>query len=540
MKENGIKIAALYCRLSLDDGNVGESMSIQSQKAILEKYAREMGKVAYAFYVDDGYSGTNFNRPDFQRMISDIEAGKIDTVITKDLSRLGRNYLESGAYIEVFFPQHHVRYIAVNDGVDSATNGGLDITPFKNILNEFYSRDISKKVKSGRHIRALEGKFMGTTAPFGYKKDPQDKNHLIIDETTAPTVRLIFSLALQGNGTNRIGKELYRRKLPKPSYYKQEFYARYGMGDDVDWYNWKQEVVTRILRNPIYKGGMYVHAYSKPTFKYKGRGYIRIADREVLEDVHEAIVSKEVWQAVQDVINRHSKVVPCSSNYQNIFRGLLKCPDCGQTLLIHTDNRNPDRDLLDKTYYQCMTYRKRGANFCTQHRISARDIESVIKADIDRHADKAMKNKEQFIQSVLHSMNESSVEQSGKIKVELGKLKERNAELDRMFIKLYEDYSEGILNETRFTMLSSHYEQEQKENAGKIDELQKQYKMKAVAETNAVQFTESLMQCGKMKQLDAAILNMLIDKIEVHNPVIVNGVKEQKLTVYYKFVGQID
>lgn len=163
MKGNGTKITALYCRLSQDDGNVGDSMSIQSQKAILEKYAREMGKAAYAFYVDDGYSGTNFQRPSFQRMIADIEDGKIDTVITKDLSRLGRNYLESGAYIEVFFPQRHVRYIAVNDGVDSEQSGGLDITPFKNILNEFYSRDISKKVKSGKHIRALEGKFMGTT-----------------------------------------------------------------------------------------------------------------------------------------------------------------------------------------------------------------------------------------------------------------------------------------------------------------------------------------------------------------------------------------
>lgn len=227
MKGNGAKITALYCRLSLDDGNVGDSMSIQSQKAILEKYAREIGKTAYSFYVDDGYSGTNFQRPSFQRMVADIEDGKIDTVITKDLSRLGRNYLESGAYIEVFFPQHHVRYIAVNDGVDSDQNGGLDITPFKNILNEFYSRDIAKKVKSGKHIRALEGKFMGTTAPFGYRKDPQDKNHLIVDEVTVPTIRQIYSLALEGYGTTRIGKILSERKFPKPSYYKQELFTQY-------------------------------------------------------------------------------------------------------------------------------------------------------------------------------------------------------------------------------------------------------------------------------------------------------------------------
>lgn len=540
MKGNGTKITALYCRLSQDDGNVGDSMSIQSQKAILEKFAREMGKVAYSFYVDDGYSGTNFQRPSFQRMIADIEDGKIDTVITKDLSRLGRNYLESGAYIEVFFPQHHVRYIAVNDGVDSEQSGGLDITPFKNILNEFYSRDISKKVKSGKHIRALEGKFMGTTAPFGYRKDPQDKNHLIVDEATAPTVRLIYSLALEGYGTNRIGKVLYERKIPKPSYYKQEFFSQHDSGSDDYWYDWKQEVITRILRNPVYKGGMYVHSTSKQTFKCKGRGYIRRAEREVLENVHEAVVTKEVWQTANDIIDRHTKVKPCTSGYENIFRGLLKCPDCGQTLLIHTDNRNPDRDLLDKTYYQCTTYRKKGANFCTAHRISAGDIENAIKTDIDRHAVKAMKDKEKFINNVLLSMNESSAERSERIKAEIEKLKKRNAELDQMYIRLYEDYSGGKLSEKKFTMMSAHYEQEQDANEEKLSELERQHKAKSVAVTNAEQFTESLAQCAGMKKLTATVLNTLIEKIEVHNPVMVNGVKEQKLTVYYKFVGQID
>ncbi len=540
MKGNGTKITALYCRLSQDDGNVGDSMSIQSQKAILEKYARDMGKAAYAFYVDDGYSGTNFQRPSFQRMIADIEDGKIDTVITKDLSRLGRNYLESGAYIEVFFPQRHVRYIAVNDGVDSEQSGGLDITPFKNILNEFYSRDISKKVKSGKHIRALEGKFMGTTAPFGYRKDPQDKNHLIVDEATAPTVRLIYSLALEGYGTNRIGKVLYERKIPKPSYYKQEFFSQHDSGSEDYWYDWKQEVITRILRNPVYKGGMYVHSTSKPTFKCRGRGYIRRADREVLEDMHEAVVTKEVWQTANDIIDRHTKVKPCTSGYENIFRGLLKCPDCGQTLLIHTDNRNPDRDLLDKTYYQCTTYRKKGANFCTAHRISAGDIENAIKADIDRHAVKAMKDKEKFINNVLLSMNESNAERSEKVKAEIEKLKKRNAELDQMYIRLYEDYSGGKLSEKKFTMMSAHYEQEQDANEEKLLELERQHKAKSAAVTNAEQFTESLAQCAGMKKLTATVLNTLIEKIEVHNPVMVNGEKEQKLTVYYKFVGQID
>ena len=333
---------------------------------------------------------------------------------------------------------------------------------------------------------------------------------------------------------------LYERKIPKPSYYKQEFFSQYDTGSDDYWYDWKQEVITRLLRNPVYKGGMYVHSTSKPTFKCKGRGYIQRADREILEDVHEAVVTKEVWQTVQDIIDRHTKVKPCTSGYENIFRGLLKCPDCGQTLLIHTDNRNPDRDLLDKTYYQCTTYRKKGANFCTAHRISAGDIESAIKADIDRHAIKAMKDKEKFINNVLLSMNESSAEHSEKVKAEIDKLKKRNAELDQMYIRLYEDYSSGKLSEKKFTMMSAHYEQEQDANEEKLSELERQHKAKSAAVTNAEQFTESLAQCAGMKKLTATVLNTLIEKIEVHNPVMVNGVKEQKLTVYYKFVGQID
>lgn len=539
MKENKTKITALYCRLSQDDGNVGESMSIQSQKAILEKYAKDMGNYLYEFYIDDGYSGTNFNRPSFQRMIADIEDGKIDTVITKDLSRLGRNYLESGAYIEVFFPQHGIRYIAVNDGVDSSLNGGMDITPFKNILNEFYSRDIAKKVKSGKHIRALDGKFMGTTAPFGLKKDPNDKNHLIIDETTAPTVRLLFKLALEGKGTNKIGKYLYENRIPKPSYYKQQYFGKFVTEED-EWYDWKQEVITRILRNPVYKGGMYVHSYSKQSFKSKGKGYIPKAQRQVIEDVHEPIISKELWQTVNDMIDRRTKVKPCKSGYDNVFRGLLKCPDCGSTMLIHTDGRNPDRDLLDKTYYQCTTYRKKGANFCTAHRISARDIESAVKADIEKHANKAIKNKEKFVTTVLQNLNQTNSKKSAKMKADMQKLKERNSELDDLYIRLYEDFSKGMISDRKFSLMSKHYEQEQAENEQIIVEMDKTVQDSLVALTNAEMFAESLQECAKIKKLTSELLNTLIEKIEVFNPVIIDGAKEQKLIIYYKFVGHIE
>ncbi|MDR2673166.1 MAG: recombinase family protein [Coriobacteriales bacterium] len=255
--------AALYCRLSMDDGNDGESMSIQGQKALLSKYAQDNGIADFEFYVDDGYSGTNFNRPSFRRMITDIEGGKVTAVITKDLSRLGRNYLESGAYIEVFFPKHNVRYIAVNDGVDSINAAGLDITPFKNILNEFYSRDIAKKVKTGKQVRAKAGKYMATTAAFGYQKDAADKNHLVIDERTAPTVRRVYELALQGMGNNRIKNVLRAERLPRPAYYKREDFGHHFIGDEERYYDWSKHIISGMLRNPIYKGCLWVATHSK-------------------------------------------------------------------------------------------------------------------------------------------------------------------------------------------------------------------------------------------------------------------------------------
>ncbi len=382
---------ALYARLSMDDGNVGESMSIGSQKAILKRKAEEMGIHSYKFYVDDGYSGTNFNRPSFQQMIADIEAGHVDCVITKDLSRFGRNYLESGAYIEVFFPNHHVRYIAVNDGVDSANSGEMDITPFKNILNEFYSRDISKKVKTGRYIRACQGKFMGAYAPFGYKKDPADKNHLIADEETAPTVRYIFQLALKGYGNNKIGKILYEEKIPKPAYYNQEVFGKFLIAED-DIYNWKQSTIIRILRNPLYKGYFWVQRYDRKYFKQQSKGYIPIKERVTIPSDHEAIVDEHTWNTVQEILDRHTKVKPCTSGYDNKFRGILKCADCGSNLTIHTDSRNPDRPLLEKTYYLCRIYRVRGAKFCSKHRISAGDLEELVLSDIQFHAGKVIKD----------------------------------------------------------------------------------------------------------------------------------------------------
>lgn len=529
----------LYARLSMDDGNVGESMSIQSQKAILERKAREMGIHRYKFYVDDGYSGTNFNRPSFQQMIADIEAGYVDCVITKDLSRLGRNYLESGAYIEVFFPQHHVRYVAVNDGVDSANSGEMDIAPFKNILNEFYSRDISKKVKSGRYVRASQGKFMGTYAPFGYKKDPADKNHLIIDEQTAPTVRYIFQLALKGYGNNKIGKILYAEKIPKPAYYKQEQFGKYLVNEE-DAYDWKQETIIRILRNPLYKGYFWVQKCDKKHFKQRGRGYIPIKERTIIPSSHEAIVDGHTWDTVQEILDRHTKVKPCTSGYDNKFRGILKCADCGNNLMIHTDGRNPDRPLLERTYYQCRIYRVKGTKFCSQHRISAGDLEELVLSDIQYHAGKVIKNREKFMRRVLGQMNTAAEYSQKNLQKKVGELEKKRRESDSKFIRLYEDLSKKLISEEQFRMLSAHFEQEKKEYTEEIEKLNTMAENLEDSTYKAEQLANEMAECAEIKELTTAIMNRLIEKIEVSEPTTTDGEKVQKIRIFYKFVGEIN
>ena len=528
---------ALYSRLSTDDGLDGESMSISSQKAILEAYARDHGLYPIVHYSDDGYTGTNFNRPAFQRMISDIEKGEIGCVITKDLSRLGRNYIESGGYIEVFFPKHNVRYISVNDGVDSTVSSGMDITPFKNILNEFYSRDISKKVKTGKAIRAKQGKFMGTTAPFGLQKDPNDKNHLIIDPMTAPTVKLIFDLALEGLGNNRIGHILYERKILKPASYKPEF-SKFLINED-DPYNWKKETISRILRNPVYKGGMWVQTCSKPSLKYPGRGYIPTSQREVLEDIHEAIVSKEQWQTVQEIMDKHNKVKPCTSGYDNIFRRLLVCPDCGQSLLVHTDGRNPKRPLDERTYYQYTTYRVYGKSRCSAHRISAKALNEAVLEDIRSHALLAMKDQELYVRQIVANLSVHTAKEREAMEQELSKLKGQSDSLNQQLIRLYDDLGRGVVSEKQFQALSTHYESQQSAYERKIDELETQLRPQHELMLNAERFVDEICQCNGVKALTGTILNRLVEKIEVFEPMNCNGKQHIKLKIHYKFIGKV-
>ena len=305
-KQVNQKITALYCRISLDDGGDNESMSISNQKIMLRDFAEKNGMFQYEYYVDDGYTGRNFNRPAFQRMIADIEAGKIGCVITKDLSRLGRNYIEAGSYIEIFFPKHNVRYIAITDGVDSLTRQEMDITPFKNILNDMYSRDISKKVLAGRMTRSRQGKFCGGQPPLGLMRDPEDRGHLILDPETAPVIRKIYDLALNGWGCMRIAKQLMEDKVPITR-------VKGNTACDVNYYAWGSARISHILRNPFYKGAHLVCRTHQKGIRSNTYDIIPREDWEIIEGCHEAIVTPEEWEQVQgggELMNPDSTRIP--------------------------------------------------------------------------------------------------------------------------------------------------------------------------------------------------------------------------------------
>ena len=420
-KLNNDKITALYCRLSKDDGTNNESMSISTQKTMLKDYAKRNGFLNCQFYVDDGYSGTNYDRPAFRQLIEDIQDGEVSTLITKDLSRLGRNYLETGTYIEVFFPNHNVRYIAINDGVDSIDNAQMDITPFRNIINEMYAKDTSRKIKSALHARRMQGKYMATTAPFGYQKDEKDHNHLVIDEVTAPVVELIFSIAEEGVGLHTICNRLRKAKVIKPSFYKKEMLAK---------------------------------------VEQKGK-------------------------------------------------------------------RN---NVLDKTFYCCTKYRKFGKGGCSSHTIEARTVHEVVLADIQNHAGQALTDRKAMVTEIAERLNLQLSADREQQKKELRQYKQRVSEIENLYAKLYEDLTRELLTEKRFQMLSARYDSEQEELTAKIKELEKSAIADKEQLSSIEQFAEQISGYAGITELNFKIINQLIEKILVSEPVEVDGQKIQRLT----------
>ena len=538
-KLNNDKITALYCRLSKDDGTNNESMSISTQKTMLKDYAKRNGFLNCQFYVDDGYSGTNYDRPAFRQLIEDIQDGEVSTLITKDLSRLGRNYLETGTYIEVFFPNHNVRYIAINDGVDSIDNAQMDITPFRNIINEMYAKDTSRKIKSALHARRMQGKYMATTAPFGYQKDEKDHNHLVIDEVTAPVVELIFSIAEEGVGLHTICNRLRKAKVLKPSFYKKELFERFM--DEEKMYDWDTAYVSQILHNPVYAGNLTVADKPTKTIRSKKRQYIPFAEREVIYGTHEPIIEQNRWNNVQKILQSRPPVIgESSSGYDNIFRGIIKCADCGSAMLAKVEQKRKRNNVLDKTFYCCTKYRKFGKEGCSAHTIEARTVHEVVLADIQKHAGQALTDRKAMVTEIAERLNLQLSADKEQQKKELRQCKQRVSEIENLYAKLYEDLTRELLTEKRFQMLSARFDSEQEELTAKIKELEKSAIADKEQLSSIEQFAEQISGYAGITELNFKIINQLIEKFLVSEPVEVDGQKTQRLTIHYKFIGALE
>lgn len=529
---------ALYLRLSRDDELQGESNSISTQRMMLHKYAEQNSLHIVDEYIDDGYSGTNFDRPDFQRMIDDIENGKINCVVTKDLSRLGRNYLLTGQYIELYFPSHNVRYIAIDNSVDSENQQSSEFTPFLNVINEWYARDISRKVKRAFRARNEAGAHYGAYAPVGYKKDPDKKGHLLIDEETRWIVEKIFALALQGTGAAKITRILTTEKVPTAGWLN---FQRYGTFANIytdapaeKAYAWTIAQVKSILKEETYIGNSVHNKQTNISFKDKRK--IRKPQEEWyrVENTHEAIISKDDFQKVQEMIASRRR--ERKDGTTQIFAGLIKCADCGWSLAYGENRQNK----TPYGHYHCSKYGQ-GLRQCSMHYIRYDVLYAYVLSRLQYWFGEVQQNENQLLQRLLKSGDNERSLTKKKITAELKKAQKRQAEIDILFCRMYEDRVAGKITEQNFSMLSDKYQTEQEELAQTVDFLQKQLAQDAQETADAEKWISLIKQYAYPAELTAELLNAFIEKILVHEAVKdENGNRVQEVEIYYRFIGKIE
>ena len=528
------KITAIYCRLSRDDDLAGDSNSIIHQKDMLTRYARERDFPNVSVYSDDGWSGTNFERPDWKRLISDIEAGKVGIVLVKDLSRVGRDYLRVGFYTEVTFPQNGVRFIAVNNGVDSANQSENDFTPFLNIMNEWYARDISKKRRISNKIKGNAGEPMGQP-PYGYIKDPNDPKHWIVDDEAAQVVRRVYSMTLEGFGTEQIATQLEKDGVLTPRvYWLTKGIKRPGKGKQQPPTKWNSSTITKILSLQEYCGDILnFKTYSK---SYKNKKRID-NDREnwvVFQDVHEAIIERAMYEQVQQ---KRGKIRKRRTNNgeHNMFSGLLVCADCGSNLHFHFNQGNPEIK-----YFNCSNYKGNRGTCTSTHYVRVDFLEEVVLGEIRRLTKFASLYEDEFVKAVIgHSQQAEQTDRKLKEK-ELRTLLARDEELDGLFERIYEDNVSGKLSDDRFAKMSRRYEEEQKELAEKIKKIRSEIEKQSSRSMTTDMFIGLVRKYTRARKLTPRMLNELVEKIEVFNAEKIDGVWEQRLRIHYNCVGTIE
>lgn len=526
-------ITALYERLSQEDKLEGESNSIANQKKILERYCREHGITAYRHYdEDDGYSGTNFNRPGFQRMLADIKAGKIKRVIVKDMSRFGRDYLQVGFYTDMLFPDFGVHFIAVNDGVDS-TRGENEFTAIRNVFNEMYARDTSKKIRATWQSKGKSGEHLTTIPPYGYMKDPDNKKKWIIDEEAAAVVQQIFALCVSGMGPTQICHWLEKSEILNPTFYwlSKGIKVTNKPKPGANPYKWTNETVSRMLEKIEYLGHTVNFKTRKQSYKSKKKLWNDPSEWVIFENTQPPIVEESVFLIVQNI--RKSRRRPTKMGDMGIFSGLLYCAECGGKMY----QCRATNFTEEQKYFICSTYRK-GKDLCTTHSIKNVVLYEIVLKNLREAIDYVTEYEAEFVQEAADSrLRERDAEFSRKRET-LSKAENRIAELDNLFKHLYEDNVTGKLSDERFIKMSHDYELEQSNLKAMAEVLREEIKQQEKQKTNVKAFISAVKKYTDMQQLDAAMLREFIDRIEVSHTD--KKSKTREITIVYNFIGAFD
>ncbi len=533
--ETIIGITALYCRLSRDDGAEGESNSIANQKKLLAKYAKEHGFTNTKFYVDDGYTGTNFNRPGFQQMLEDMEMGYISTVIVKDSSRFGRNYLEVGQYTDYYFPEHNIRFIAINDCIDS-DNGEDDFSAFRNVMNEMYAKDISRKVRSSHRLRGNAGEPLAPP-PYGYVKDPANKKKWIIDPDAAEVVRRIFRLCIEGNGNETIARILQDDKVLVPqAYWQSKGMSRGGKKTQPNPYKWCKTTIAKMLEQQEYCGDIInFKSYSK-SFRNKTRVENPKENWAIFKDVHEPVIDRETWERVQELTKNSKRRKPKNENVKkSIFTNLLYCGDCGHKLWFNINKQNPSI-----RFYSCSNYKGLRGTCESTHYVREDSLEQVVKMELFKLATYLDHDEDAFAELLEHKSNKDSMAERKAAESALAAATARSQELLRLYERVYEDNVNGKVTDDWFMRLSHKYEVEQEELKKQMFELKNKLDRLNTAQNSSGSFIRAIRKFMTMQTLTPIVLQELIDKIEVF-PIEGTGKhRTQRLVIHYRFVGCID
>ena len=540
-KTQVIRITALYERLSKDDELQGESNSISNQKMFLEDYARKNGFSNLRHFSDDGYTGTNFNRPGFQEMLKEIEAGNVSTVIVKDMSRFGRNYLQVGFYTEMLFPQKSVRFIAINNNVDSDRPADNDFTPFLNIMNEFYAKDTSNKIKAVFNTRMQNGLRCSGSIPYGYYRDPADKQKLLVDPGAAAVVKEIFELAAKGNGPAAIASILTEKHVLIPSAYAAKYHPEQSNGREYeDPYRWRNSGISSILDRKEYLGHTVLKKTEQISFKTRKRRKLDDDEMYFFPNTHEAIIDQETWDAAQKFREAARQVDRAPfGTYQNkhILSGFVFCADCGSrlTIQVHKGKGN------DKLYYsyRCSLF-STDTKKCSAHTISANVLEDIVLNELRRMSKQVIQDEEAFANVLRQQYEAKRSEQPAQFKRDLAEAQKRFDELDGLIRSVYENFAKGLLPERQYKSLLRQYDEEQTELEKRIEALEQAL---AAQQSNPLKIDKFISLIRKYKNpeaLTSELVHELLDKIVVHEGRGKGKARRQQVDLYFNFVGQLD